>query len=227
MKNIYLKVFPSPYAMSGINWKSAIAVPYFKIKAISSLILLISIGVIIPHFFNFIQQRQGTVLNDLFLNLFEPKNVSWFIFPLMYVSLGVTFLNLLPLPERFINAVQAYSLLLIIRIVCLYFVPLEPATRYVPLEDPFLGGAFYSGHPITKDLFFSGHVSTMALICMINPAPAMKYLLILATTAVACLILLQHVHYTVDVLAAPFFAWGSYLLAKRLSQTEVTIQAVH
>jgi hypothetical protein len=215
MKELYDKVFPSPYALSRSNWKIALNLPNFKLKAAVSLLILISIGIFIPRFFGFIQNRPGIILNDAFLNLFEPQNVSWVIFPLLYVSLFLTFLNLIPLPHLFIKGVQAFAILLLIRIVCLYFVPLEPATRYIPLQDPLIGRAFYSGTLITKDLFFSGHVSTMFLLFLINPAPALKYFLMIATALVACLILFQHVHYTVDVIAAPVFAWISYRLAVR------------
>ncbi len=215
MKSLYTKVFPSPYSLSRTNWKIAFGNPFFPFKAISSLLLLISIGIFIPHFFNYIQHRPGVVLNDTFLNLFEPINVSWLIFPLLYLSLGLTFLNLIPLPELFIKGVQAYALLMLIRIACLYLVPLEPALHYLPLQDPLIGGAFYSQGLITKDLFFSGHVSTMVMICLINPAPAMRNLLICATLLVAGLILLQHVHYTIDVIAAPFFSWISVYLTRK------------
>jgi hypothetical protein len=215
MRALYGKVFASPYALSGANWKSALTITAFRYKAVLSLAFLITIGVFIPHFFNFIQHRPGIVLNDVLLNLYPPKDVSWYIFPIMYLALGITFLNLLPLPELFIRAVQAYTFLLIIRMICLYCVPLEPATLYIPLQDPFIGGAFYSGVPITKDLFFSGHVSTLFLLWLINPAPALKITLLVATCAVAVLILIQHVHYTVDIIAAPFFAFGSYRLAMK------------
>jgi hypothetical protein len=212
MRELYGKVFASPYALSGKNWRLAMTEGPFKYKAPISLLFLITVGVYIPHFFNFIQHRPGIVLNDALLNLFTPKDVSWYIFPIMYVSLVITFINLIPFPELFIRAVQAYTLLLLVRIVCLYYVPLEPSSRIIPLQDPFIGGLFYSGTPVTKDLFFSGHVSTLFLLWLINPTPALKNILLLCTITVACLILLQHVHYTVDILAAPFFAWGCYRL---------------
>jgi hypothetical protein len=39
---------------------------------------------------------------------------------------------------------------------------------------------------------------------------------LLATAGVAGCVLAQHVHYTVDVFAAPFFTYGSWVLAQRL-----------
>jgi hypothetical protein len=83
----------------------------------------------------------------------------------------------------------------------------------VPLQDPFIGHFFYSNTVITKDLFFSGHVSTLFLIFLVNPIPQLRSFFFFSTILLAILILIQHVHYTVDVLAAPLFAWISFKTA--------------
>ena len=185
--------------------------PSFCIKGAISLCALIDIALYIPHFFLFIQARQGTVLNDYLLNYITPRNVSWFIFPLMYGVIALCLINISSRPELFIRSLQAYALMMALRIVVLYFIPLEPERSIIPLEDPFIGKFFYSGVIITKDLFFSGHVSTMFLLVLLNPVPYLRKFLLLSTLFIAGFILIQHVHYTVDVIAAPLFAWISYL----------------
>ncbi len=76
-----------------------------------------------------------------------------------------------------------------------------------------LGGA---SAVLTRDLFFSGHTSTLFLISLAVPGRRARPFFLACTAAVATCVLVQHVHYTVDVLAAPFFAYGAWRAAGRL-----------
>jgi hypothetical protein len=78
------------------------------------------------------------------------------------------------------------------------------------LNDPFVDFVGYGKNIITKDLFFSGHTSTLFLLFLIARKRALKIFFLAITLAVAMFLLKQHVHYTIDVLAAPVFAWISY-----------------
>ena len=69
--------------------------------------------------------------------------------------------------------------------------------------------------PIVRDLFFSGHTATMVLLALAGRGRTWRWVLGLATVAVGLLVLVQRVHYSYDVLAAPFFAWLAYALAGR------------
>ncbi len=60
---------------------------------------------------------------------------------------------------------------------------------------------------VTKDLFFSGHISAMCLFVYFTDHKLWKTCLLVATPVLAMLILWQHVHYTIDIVAAPFFAF--------------------
>nr|WP_262896050.1 sphingomyelin synthase family protein [Hymenobacter sp. BT523] len=72
--------------------------------------------------------------------------------------------------------------------------------------------------PIVRDLFFSGHTATMALLVLAVRGRAWRRALVLMTVAVGLLVLVQRVHYTYDVLAAPLFAWLAYWLAGRITK---------
>ena len=84
---------------------------------------------------------------------------------------------------------------------------------FVPLADTFTQ-LFYPGtEPFEKDLFFSGHTATLWLMALIATTRAGRLWSGFATLAVGVLVIVQHAHYTIDVIAAPLFAW----LAWRLS----------
>jgi hypothetical protein len=79
----------------------------------------------------------------------------------------------------------------------------------IPLSDPF-AEYFTAGSVMTKDLFFSGHTATLFFLFLITEKKILRYIFLCATMAVAILVLAQHVHYTIDVFAAPFFTYGAY-----------------
>ena len=97
--------------------------------------------------------------------------------------------------------------------------PLEPPAGLIGLVDPLSN--FFYGHDkfITKDLFFSGHTSTMFLLyfCLVKPVD--KRIALLVTVLVACLLLVQHVHYSVDILGGFVFGWFSWWLGNRLTRS--------
>jgi hypothetical protein len=96
-------------------------------------------------------------------------------------------------------------------------VPLNPPNGIIIISDP-LTNLFYGQHIVTKDLFFSGHTSiiVLATLCLENKKD--KFIGIIATIIVASLLLVQHIHYTLDVIAAPIFAYLLFRLAKFVLQ---------
>ena len=158
------------------------------------------------------ENRKGTQIHDKFLAMLPSIDSSNIIFILTYTVLIIFIITTISNPKLFIKAMQAYCLLMIMRTITIYLVPLEPPAGLIVLKDNisnyFMSGQ--SGKYVVKDLFFSGHVSTAALFCIFSENKQVKKWLIAFTTIIAVLILLQHVHYLMDVVAAPFFAFLSY-----------------
>jgi hypothetical protein len=93
------------------------------------------------------------------------------------------------------------------------FVALNPPIGLIPLADP-LTGIFYGEASITKDLFFSGHIATLTLIFLCLDKKSDKMIGLGAIVTVACLLLVQHIHYSVDILASPIITYVCFRLAK-------------
>jgi membrane-associated phospholipid phosphatase len=102
-------------------------------------------------------------------------------------------------------------------VLTITLVPLDPPAGLIPLVDP-LSNFFYGDKFVTKDLFFSGHTSSVFLLCLTIPGRTDKKLALIATFIVGFLLLVQHVHYTLDILGGFLFAWIAYKLATRLVQ---------
>jgi len=178
-----------------------------------TLLLFISILLIIyPNFLNFIEIRKGVLLNDPILALIKPIDLTWFIFGTLYSSIILAVIYLLNKPELLFKGILAYSILIIIRLIAMYMVPLEAPSTMLALNDPFVQ-LFGTGKILTKDLFFSGHTSMMFLLFLIIRKGLLKWLFLLGTAIVGISVIIQHVHYSIDVFSAPFFSYCSYRIS--------------
>ncbi|WP_022825052.1 phosphatase PAP2-related protein [Hymenobacter norwichensis] len=207
-----------PHPVSAPNtpsaiWPAAWRLPAFRYRLLLTLALLIGLVASLPHFFAWIQARPGTPLPDPLLTLLPVHDVSWFIFIIIYLSVGATLAYVLPRPYVLLRLLAAYWLMHMSRVILLSLLPLEPPIGLLPLRDPIIDTFIYvAAGPITKDLFFSGHTATVMLLALATKGTR-RWWLLAATAAVGLLVLVQHVHYTYDVLAAPVFALGCYWLA--------------
>jgi len=66
---------------------------------------------------------------------------------------------------------------------------------------------------MVRDLFFSGHTANVSLLFFFVDIRWIKIIIAVSTFVVGFLLLKQHVHYTIDVIVAPFFAFASYKIA--------------
>ena len=194
------------------NWKQAWQIPAFRIHAIAAWIAGMLLALSAPGFLGYIQTVPGTTLQDTLLNHIPAHDMSWYTFTLLYVLIILVVIQLAFQPVLLIKGLQAYILLNLMRACCIYFFPLEPDQNIIPLVDPIIDHFFYQKVVITKDLFFSGHVSAMTLLCLISPSAYTKKLAIVFTSLVAAFIIVQHVHYTIDIIAAPIAAWIAHYI---------------
>lgn len=197
-----------------MSWKNFLTEKRNKSELIITVLLLAVILTVLANFLNFIEARKGVVLSDPILNLFEPINLTWLTFALIYVSLIVAIVTLWNNPERLLFAVQLYILMVVVRIAAMYLLPLEPPATMIILKDPFVE-FFGTGQTLTKDLFFSGHTATLFILFLVSEKKIFKSLFLVNTILVAIAVLFQHVHYTIDVFAAVFFTFTCYRILKK------------
>jgi membrane-associated phospholipid phosphatase len=198
-----------------MNWKNFLKDKKNKVELIVTLLLLALMLSALTNFLYFAEKRQGVVLPDPILNLFNPIDLTWLTFVLIYISLISAIATLIKNPVRLMFAFQLYTLMIIVRIAAMYLLPLEPPEKIIILNDPFVE-FFGSGQTLTKDLFFSGHTATLFILFFVSEKKIIKSVFLISTIAVAISVLLQHVHYTIDVFAAPFFVYACYLILKSI-----------
>lgn len=198
------------------NWRNAWNYKAFRKSLISGIVLLAVMVVLTYYFFNYIQYRkQGIVLNDWVLRMLPAIDVSVFIIFLMSSVVLLYILRSAINPNMVITFLIAYILLLATRIITISITRLLAPPELIVLKDP-MGSLLYPSKFITQDLFYSGHTATLFLFYLCSTKKIDKYYMLLATISVGILLLIQHVHYTVDVVFAPLFAFGCFWLSKRI-----------
>lgn len=196
------------------EWQEAWQSPGFRRKVVTGLLLVAVILSAFPIFFQTIEKRNGIVLNDPILRWLPAHNVSLALFVIIWALCLLAIYRAAKHPYIFLTFLWAYILLSVMRILTITLVPLNPPVGLIGLVDP-IGNFFYGKNFVTKDLFFSGHTSTVFLLYLCLPGKKDKRIALVVTAIVGFLLLVQHVHYTLDVLGAFLFAWIAFWVARR------------
>jgi hypothetical protein len=195
------------------HWKVYVSNVNFRKSVILGVITLSCILIFFPHFFQYIEKRNGYALNDLLLPYLPALNLSWPIFIIIWLMAALTIYRCLQSPAIMLTFLWSYIFLCVSRIITIYFIPLAPPGDLIVLQDP-ISNQFYGESFVTKDLFFSGHVSTQFLMFLCLQKKYDKILTALSTLSIAIMVLIQRVHYTIDVLAAIPLTYFIFVAAK-------------
>jgi len=206
-------------------WSRAWAIPSYRLKLWTGAAVLTGILIAFPFFFAAIENRNGTLLNDFIVNWIPARNVSVAVFFLIWSSCLLLVYRLPRDPMMLLNMMWAYNAVTLLRMACIGMISLNPPVGLIPLTDP-ITNQFYGEKYITHDLFFSGHTTTVFLVFLCLRKKADRIYGLMASILLGILLLVQHVHYTVDVLAAPLLTWLVYRLTLRFTKKESDLLAL-
>ena len=190
------------------------SVPFRERKgelAITLFALLLMLA-LYSRFVAFVESRPGVVLDDPILRFLPSYDLTWPIFALVYGGVLLGLITLLRNPDSFLLAIRSYALILLVRIFTLYVTPFAAPDDMILLVDPIAG--LGPGNVLQNDLFFSGHTATLFLLYLTARNRLLRLIFLGCTILIGTMLVVQHVHYSIDIIAALFFTWGCYSLAK-------------
>jgi len=201
-------------ASAGV-WKSNWQSSDYRKKLIAGLILISFILLSLPFFYQAIEQRNGISFNDYLLAWLPAYDLSLFIFTVIWSMTLLTFSRFKQDPTIFLTFLWGFILINLSRFVSIGLIPLNAPADLIPIHDP-ISNHFYGPKFITKDLFFSGHTAAMFLMFLCLKKRTDKILALLATIIIGIAVLLQHVHYTMDVVMAPVITYFIWIASKKI-----------
>jgi hypothetical protein len=205
----------SMFRTLSLSWREALQERSFRFLAVGAVLSLVVVLSLYSSFLRYIDTRHGSVLDDPILRMMAPQDFSALTFLLIYGGLLGGIFSLVPSPRHLVTALITYASMVTIRMGAMYVLPLDPPEGLIVLRDPLVE-VFGPGAVLTRDLFFSGHTATLFILFLTARTSLLRMMFIGAMITVAVLLLWQHVHYAVDVLAAPFFTLPAYLTARRI-----------
>lgn len=206
----------TPDPTGDLVWGAAWRSPVFRRKFIIGLIGTVVLLLAFPYFFQIIEHHSGPVLNDWVLSRLAPHDVSLAIFLIIWATALLLLIRARRSPVIFMLFIYGYIIVSLARMISINLFPLDPPLGLIPLIDP-ISNAFYGKTYITKDLFFSGHTSTIFLMFLCFRKWGDRLFALIGSLLVGGLLLVQHVHYTIDVLGAFVFTYPLYWIAKQLA----------
>lgn len=198
-----------------LRWRLAWKEQKFKQLTLIGIVFFIITLIALPFFFNYIQQREGRQINDFLLNQITPRNVSNWVFSIIWSMAVLTLIRCIQQPGIFLIFLWGFILLSFSRMISIIAVPLNPPNNLLELIDP-ISNTFYGSKFVTKDLFYSGHTATQFLMFLCLKNKWDKLATLISTFLIGALVLVQHIHYTIDVLAAPILTYLVFILVKKI-----------
>lgn len=166
--------------------------------------------------FTYSERPTSSFVGDIVLDNLPTVDLNIIIIEGAFLSIVLGILYVLSKPRHILFALKTLALFIIVRAL---FISLTHVGVYPTHIDPGLGffDGMYSYLNFQLGFFFSGHTGLpflMALIFWDHRTARLVFLSMSLVFGVA--VLLAHIHYSIDVLAAPFMAYGIFGVAKRL-----------
>ena len=161
------------------------------------------------------KEASGSV-TDIILSNTSVHNVDeifvYGTYALFFLILYLIFSKLNTLPF----VIEAIALFFIIRSIFMSLTHIGPFPTQMSINSDLLSKINFGG-----DLFFSGHTGLPFLMALIFwHVPRVRYLFLCFSAALGAVVLMGHLHYTIDVVSAFFITYGIFHIARFLFRSE-------
>lgn len=182
---------------------------------------LLGIAYIAEHFANLYEltyslRPTSTYVGDLLLDNLPVVDLNFIIIEGALFSIVLGTLFVFSKPRYVLFSLKALALLIATRAL---FISLTHMGIYPGSIDPGVGifNGIYLYLNFQTGFFFSGHTALPFLMALILWKKPLARLIFLSMSFIfATAVLLAHIHYSIDVFAAPFMAYGIFKIAQRL-----------
>ena len=192
-----------------------------KLVSLITAFILLGGAYVAEHYANLYEleysaRPTSVYVGDILLDNLPIVDLNFIIIEVAFFSILLGAWYVLSKPRHVLFSLKAVALFIAIRAL---FVSLTHVGIYPGNLDPGLGffNSIYEYLNLQKGFFFSGHTGLPLLIAFIFwENRRVRYTLIALSSIFAAAVLLAHIHYSIDVLAAPFMTYGIFKIAQYL-----------
>ena len=186
------------------------------VRSLINAFILLALAVIFQFYASaYVDRTPSNSVGDLFLSILPVLNLNFIIVEGALITIAFSIILILAKPQYILFALKAAAIFIATRAV---FVSVTHIGIYPGQVGPDPTGIFdhiYTGLGLEAGFFFSGHTGLpflMALIFWDERFWRYAYLVISIVFGIA--VLFAHVHYSIDVLAAPYMAYGIFKMSQ-------------
>lgn len=185
---------------------------YFIRSLVSGIFLLITSFLIMNFAGNYASLMAGSPVNDLILDNLPLRDVTFFHVHIAIIFWTIFTIFILLQPAYLPFVTKSAALFILIRCAFISMTHLGPPPNQLVIPDNFSSFVLFNG-----DLFFSGHVGGPFLMMLIFwKNPSFRYFCLITSIVFAYTVLAGHIHYSIDVFAAPFITYGIFHISQFL-----------
>ena len=160
----------------------------------------------------YVSTAQAVHVPDLILDHVRPVNVGFFYIYGYMVLFTALFLYPGLYHTRTLHVViSQFSILVILRSIFISFTHLQTPPDAIPVTFPWL----FQEMSFQNDMFFSGHTAIPFLGFLLFKE-RIRYFFLFGSIVMGIVVLLAHIHYSIDVMAAFFITYSSFKMGNVL-----------
>ena len=182
---------------------------------INALILLALATVFQFYASAYVNRVPSNSVADLFLSILPVVNLNFLIVEGALCAIAFSILLIAAKPQYLLFTLKAAAIFIATRAV---FIAVTHIGIYPGGVSPDPTGFFdrtYTGLGLEAGFFFSGHTGLPFLMGLIFwDEKLWRYVYMTMSVVFGIAVLFAHVHYTIDVLAAPYMAYGIYKMSQ-------------
>ncbi len=166
-------------------------------------------------------------LHDILLDNLPVVNLDFMIVGGAITLWIIAWWLLVTKPRRLVFGMKVIALFIVARAFFFSLTHVGPYPRGIPPGPDNLGWGFYKLVTFQGNFFFSGHTGFPILMALIFWDDGFWRPFFLAMSVLfGASVLLAHVHYSIDVFAAPFIVYGVYKICERWFPKDFAVAAM-
>lgn len=159
----------------------------------------------------------GAPIGDFFLDLIPIQQVNFIFFWIAFFWCLAMFVYHLIIPRQLTFLLLSFALFVSVRALFITLTHLGPPANVAVIPSQLRFYAFES------DLFFSGHVGGPLFFALLTDNKIFKRVALIYTLFMIVIVLIGHMHYSIDIFASLFIAHSLSVIVKIFHQKFSTL----